>query len=111
MNDVEQIEISITDAKEKVALGDALERLLRNADFQTIIMTGYFEKEAVRLVMAKSLPSMARPEQQEAINKSIDAVGTLYQYFSRIDKEADLAVAAIQDGEDALSEMAETGEV
>ena len=52
MNDQQQIQISIEQANEVIALAEALERLQANKDFQVVIAKGYFEKEAIRLVEA-----------------------------------------------------------
>jgi hypothetical protein len=111
MSDVHEIEIGLEDAKKTAAKGDALARLSRNPDFVSLVMKGYFEEEATRLVMAKSNPGMQTPERQAANLRSIDSVGELYQYFLRIDMAADAAAASISDMEEVQAEMAEQGEL
>ena len=83
-NEIEQLEVSIEQAKEAIKLRDTLIKLSKNRDFGKIIHTGYFEDEAVRLVMAKSNPHLQSKEQQDEIIKKIDAIGALRQYFSQI---------------------------
>jgi hypothetical protein len=107
----EEIELNIQEAKKLADLGDALSRLTNNKDFITVIREGYFKDEPVRLVQAKASPAMASPEGQAVVIKSIDAIGELYQYFGKIEHQADLARMAITEGEEALSEMAEQGEL
>lgn len=81
-NDLDQLDKSIRQSREVVDTGKALDRLLANPDFQTIVMKGYLEKEAVRLVHVKASSDMQTPEKQEAILKQIDAIGTFIQYLT-----------------------------
>jgi len=108
---IEQIELNIEDGKKLVKQGDALRRLSKNADFVTIIREGYFKDESVRLVQAKASPSMATPEKQAALIKSIDAIGELFQYFHMTEVQAQMAREAITSDEETLEELsAEEGE-
>ena len=51
---INAIERDIKEARKHVELGDSLERLLNNRDFKKVIVEGYFEKEAARLVHLKA---------------------------------------------------------
>ena len=108
---VEEIELSITEAREFVEQGRALDRLTENRDFKAIITEGYFKDEAVRLVHLKASPAMQNDERQKAVLTSIDAIGNLYQYLMKLERQAEMAEGAIADSEEALSEMAEEGDV
>lgn len=66
---------------------------------------GLFWKEPVRLVFAKSDPSLQKPEYQAAIDHDIRAVGTFRQYIDNIFKFADMAQRGVLDGEEALTEI------
>jgi len=81
---LQQVGIDIEDAKEAVALGDALQRLHDNADFNLVITKGYFEAEASRVVLLKADPGMASDEQQKNVDKIITSIGGLYGYFHKI---------------------------
>lgn len=83
-SEMEQIEVSIDQAKEAVAMRDTYIRLLQNPDFDKIIHKGYFETESIRAVMAKSNPELQTPEHQAQIMRTIDAIGSLRQYFQKI---------------------------
>jgi hypothetical protein len=107
----EEIELNIQEAKKLAGLGDALDRLTDNRDFIAVIREGYFKDEAVRLVQTKAAPGAKTEVIQAGITRSIDAIGELYQYFGKIEHQADLARMAISEGEEALSEMAEQGEL
>ena len=39
---IKQLEMSIDEAKELIALGDSIERLYKNKDFKKVILEGYF---------------------------------------------------------------------
>lgn len=92
---VQQIEQNIKDSQVLVDMGDALVRLRNNRDFQKVIQKGYFEEEAIRLVMAKADPSMQSLESQKSIVSQIDAIGSLASYFQTVIYKAQQAAKAI----------------
>jgi hypothetical protein len=109
---IEQIELTIEQGRAKIAKGNALNRLSENPDFKEIVREGYFKDEAVRLVQAKASPGMSNDAGQAAIVKSIDAIGGLLQYFVTIQTEANLALEAMGDHEEAITELeAEEGDI
>jgi hypothetical protein len=69
-------------AKKRVELGNALDRLRSNRDFNKLIVDGYLRDEAVRLVHLKASPDMQTAEHQAAITRDIDAIGTLNEFFN-----------------------------
>lgn len=83
--EVEQMRITEEQAKEAIALRDALVRLQHNADFKEVISNKFFKEEASRLVLLRADPSI---QQDEKIVKSIDnkiiGVGELRQFFITI---------------------------
>jgi hypothetical protein len=100
------IEASIKEARKLVELGDALERLKSNRDFRTIVMEGYFEKEAIRLVQAKSNPALQSPEMQKSIITQIDSIGNLNMFFSTIIQQAAMARKSVEQDEAELEAIA-----
>lgn len=107
--EVQEIEIEIEQAREMIKRKEALDRLYKNPDFQLVIQKGYFEDEAVRLVHLKGAPAMRDPENQAAIIKEMDGIGSLKGYFSAIIHTAANAQAAIEEREALLLEMEEEG--
>lgn len=89
--ELNQLEQNIKQAQKVVDLGDSLERLQNNRDFKKIIIEGYFEKEAIRLVHLRSDPNMQSAESQKSINLQIDSIGTLAQYLQTISIQAQMA--------------------
>ena len=105
-NQSKVIEENIKAARKLVDLGNALERLKSNKDFKTIITEGYFEKEAIRLVQAKSNPGLQSPEMQKSIITQIDAIGNLNSYFQTIATQASMARKNIEVDEAELEAIA-----
>ena len=106
-DNIQAIERNIAKAKSAMDLGTALERLRINRDFKKIVLEGYFEQEAIRLVHLKADPNMQKPESQLAILNQIDAIGTLVQYFNTVMFRADLASKSISDDEAMRDELIE----
>ena len=106
MSQTKVIEDNIKAARKLVELGDALERLKSNKDFKTIVAEGYFEKEAIRLVQAKSNPGLQSPEMQKSIITQMDSIGNLNLYFSTIAQQAMMARKNIEVDEAELDAIA-----
>ena len=108
-NQIQAIEANIKEARKLVELGDAMERLRGNKDFKTLVMEGYFEKEAIRLVQAKSNPSLQSPEMQKSILTQIDSIGNLNLYFSTVAQQAAIARKTIEQDEAVRDEILAEG--
>jgi hypothetical protein len=108
-HDLDTIEISIEHAKKDVTMLRAMERLTSNRDFKKIMLEGYFEKEASRLVLLRSAPSLQSEEDQAAILKAIDAIGEVRQYFSRIMQLGHQMEKQIADLEETREEILQEG--
>lgn len=102
---IEQIENSIKEAKAIVEFGNSLERLRTNSDFKKVFLTGYFEKEAVRLVHLKADPRMQSPDSQKSILSQIDAIGSVSQFMTTALQMAHLASKQIESDEATRDEM------
>ena len=105
LNEVEEIELDITEAEEYAAQGKALLRLYENKDFKTLIVEGYFKEHACHLIELKATPAMRSADSQADIIKSIDSIGNLQQFFNAIDQRGLHAEIAISAGNEALDEM------
>lgn len=102
---IEEIELNIQQAKTIVANGVALERLRNNRDFKKVIIEGYFEKEAIRLVHMKSDFNSQSAESQQDIDNDMIAIGRLSKYFNEVFRRADLASKAIESDEETREEL------
>lgn len=102
---IQAIEANIKEARKIVDLGESLERLRSNRDFKKVIVEGYFEQEAIRLVHLKADPSMQSAESQKSIVSQMDAIGSLHQYFTAVYQKASLARKAIAADEETRDEI------
>lgn len=102
---IQAIEANIKEARRIVDLGESLERLRSNRDFKKVIVEGYFEQEAIRLVHLKADPSMQSAESQKSIVSQMDAIGSLHQYFNTVYQKASLARKAIAADEETRDEI------
>lgn len=108
---VQEIELDIENAKQFVELHECAERLKKNKDFQKLILEEYFKNESVRLVEALSAPALQDEKYQKAITKTMEGIGQLKQFFNKVHHQAEMAKTAIEEGQEALSEMAEQGDL
>ena len=94
-----------------VELGATLERLKTNKDFKKLVLEGYFEQEAIRLVHLKSNPAFQTEDKQKSVDLQIMAVGSLGQYFNTVRQQADMAVKQLMSIEQVREEILEEGAV
>ena len=99
------VDKSIQEAKKVVELGDALTRLKSNRDFKKVVMEGYFEKEAIRLVHLKADLNMQSSESQKSINTQIDSIGMFAGFLNTVDFRANLARKSITFDEEIREEL------
>lgn len=102
---IQQIERNIRAARAQIELGAALERLRQNKDFKEIVLTGYFEREAIRLVHAKAEPHLQSEESQKSIVSQMDAIGNFRGFLDLIVRDAMLAEKSIGQAEEIRDEM------
>lgn len=104
---IQAIEDNIRQARKIAEVGEALERLRNNRDFKKVMLEGYFEQEAIRLVHLKSDQNVQSPDMQKSIIAQIDAIGAVSQYFSTVMHKASIARKAIASDEEAREEILE----
>lgn len=78
---IKDLERSISIAKNKIALADALQRLQKNTDFKTVIEQGYLTDEALRLVGLLADPNMQEDSKQASVHTQLSAISNLRAYF------------------------------
>ncbi len=102
---LEQIDLTIEEAKFSIGKKTSFDKLRDNEHFKKLILDGYFEEEASRLVLLRADPHMQTEESLSAINKQIDAIGYLRQYFITINQFGVLAERALKDDELTREEL------
>jgi len=94
--EMQQIEISIQQAKAHIEMGERLERLCINPDFKVIFLEGYLKDYAVRLVGLKASMPMQGDKDQNFITSQLNATGFMSQYMHYIRQEAYNAKVALE---------------
>lgn len=103
------IEGNIQKARAVLEFQAALERLRGNRDFKKVVLEGYFEQEAIRLVHLKSDQNMQSPVIQQSIVNQIDAIGQLSQFFATALQKASMASRQIEADQETIEELAAEG--
>lgn len=101
------IEISLGAANDMVEFGKAIERLQKNKDFKRVVIDGYLNAEAVRLVHQRSQPGMDVAE----IDKAIVGIGQFVQYLNVQKQKSAMAAKSILELESERSLVEEEADV
>ena len=105
-NMIDEIERNIRQSQQVIECGNAIRRLRNNIDFKTVIMVGYFEKEAIRLVHLKADQNMQSPVIQQSIVLQMDAIGAFSQYLNTTLFKADLADKSLIADQETVEQLA-----
>lgn len=105
-----QLEQTIQQHKSMAELGESFERLKSNRDFKRLVTEDYFEKEAIRLVHAKSDVALQSADSQKSVDKQIEAIGTFAHYLNDISSNAELAKKSLAYDEATREEILAEGE-
>jgi hypothetical protein len=105
------IDAQIARHKESIADGNALARLKANPDFKRIILSGYLEKEAVRLVHGRAVACLNGQVHADHNLTRIEAVSIFSEYLKHVAEQAETAAADLVDTEHTRDELlADPGE-
>lgn len=83
----------------------SVQRLTSNRDFKKVVLEGYFEQEAIRLVLMKSDPSQLDAESQAYLLKQMDGIGAFRHYLNTINQIGMMAEKAIVEDELTREEL------
>ena len=106
MSNMQAIELDISEAKRKIELGNALDRLKSNADFNMLIGQHYFVEHAARTTSLLASPSMQSPQNQALLFGDLRAISELQQFLNMIAVEANKCAEALSEMEEARDEIA-----
>lgn len=105
---LQQIELTLEDAKALVDRRERLKRLEQNADFQALIKDEYLEKEAIRLVHSYGHPAFAR--NQAEIQKDMIGIGSFISFLNTVHQTGEMAADTIAQHEEMRAELEEEDE-
>ena len=106
-NDVEQMQITIEQARKQAHLGECLDRLQQHPDFQKLIMEDYLKDQTARLGHLLSDDAMQDKQRRKKIIKEIEAIGNFLSYLRVVGQRAQMATAAIKNNEEELRNIAQ----
>jgi len=104
--DVDEMQISIQQAQEAVALGDALERLQNNPDFQKLIIVDYLKEQAARLGHLMSDPQMQEKSKRKEVIRELEAIGYFLSYLRTVGQRSAMAKEAIRVNQEEIDNIA-----
>lgn len=107
--DIKSVERNIENSKAQIDLAKSLDKLFNNRDFKKVIVDGYLRDNAIRLVHLKAEESMQSEEHQRKLDKQIEAIGQLNNYFTTIYQLAQIAESSLQADEQTLEELLSEG--
>lgn len=101
---IQEIEVSMAEAKKVLALGEALKRLQRDPDYKLVVSEEYFKEEASRLTMLTAEPNFDEVRKAN-VQAAIRGIGELRQFLMIVERNAEMAREAIYQAEQALVEI------
>jgi len=102
---LEQVELSIEQAKGSIELMESFQRLAKSKDFKEVIEENYFKREASRLVLLREDDQMQDMESQTTIDKQMVAIGQVRKYFTSIMQMGRMAQNAIAADQQTHNEL------
>lgn len=105
MSALDRLELNIKEHKQNIQKGEALKRLMLTRDFLEIVMKGYLEQEAIRLVHLKSDIDFQSPNTQASIIRAIDSIGGFKQYLDNISQQHEQAIKDLEMDSQTITEL------
>jgi len=103
-SEIEEIEVTIKEMQKLVDTGDRVERLIKNKDFEDLIMKHYFENEVVRLGMLVSEPNLT-DHQRSCVQRDLEAIGSFQRFLRHTSMAGYNARQSIEEHEEELAEV------
>ncbi|WAI96128.1 hypothetical protein [Vibrio phage vB_VhaP_PG11] len=102
MSQLHEIEVSIEEVKEAIALAEALEKLERSSAFKKVIKKAFIEDQPGRMTALFASPD---ERQRQAASDVMTAIGKLEVFFNTIHMQGAHARGALEDLEAAKLEV------
>lgn len=102
---IDALEQQIESKRHQIEQSNALERLMKNKDFQNIVVEGYFKQEAIRLVSAKGARENQAPNIQADILRDMDGIGSFQRHLALITMKGELAADSLGESEAMLDSL------
>jgi hypothetical protein len=106
---VQEIQVSIDEAKKFVTDAEAVKRLFKNRDFKKIFTDGYFKEEPARLVALMTDPEFQSEERQRMLRDDMIGISSLRRYLMNVQRLGYQMEQRIKASEEELQELQEEG--
>lgn len=103
--DIQEVEITIQQARDFIAIGDALARLQKNPDFIKVVEEAYFTHEAARVVSLIAHPAQQRPEQQAQLQNYLRGISEFGQFIITTQLQVQQFRRNLEDAEQTLEDL------
>lgn len=100
----DQLKNDIAANRVTLKLGEALERLQKNPDYQLVISTHYQTTRALELVSMLKADSASEPTRQ-ACREKLDAISLFGEFIRVVTLQGNAARKTIEDAQTALDEI------
>ena len=101
-NDIQEIEVSIEEAKKIAKRAERVRRLEKNADFKALILDGYFTEEAARLVHLATDHQVIQGGHLEFVMNDLKGIGALKRYLTAALQLGDIAANTVKEYQEEL---------
>lgn len=95
------LELLIEQDEEVIRKAKALNSLMLNRDFRTIVLEGFLCDEALRLVRKLTSPT----EDKEKVQAALDAVSYFQRYLDSFQDNAEIADKTLRENNEALFQL------
>lgn len=106
-DDIQEVEITIEQAKAQIRLGELVLELEQVPAFKELILEYYFCREASRLVMLKTDSNMQTVERQHSIETDLVGISSLAAFLRNTKTIAQHSAQSLEDHEETLDELRE----
>lgn len=110
MSDIQNLEISIEEAKSVIKLRDQAERLIKNRDYKAVIEDAYFEDYVKNTALMLSEVKFTNPEMYKDLIEELEAVGRVRGFIRSIFQKASMAEKTINDANEEIEFLRKEGE-
>lgn len=104
MSQIQEVELSIEQAKKVIAAGDKALKLADNKLFKELVLDGYFVDEAARLAHLSADLSLT-VEQRADVFDMIKAIGFTKAYLSMLVRRGEMAKRDLAEHQETLAEL------
>jgi hypothetical protein len=97
-----EIQLTIEENEVFIQKGEALDRLLNNADFNLLIMEGFIKENSHRIALATDNPALESADAQGRLFGQLKAIGYFNGFLRKVDNDRNTAIKTKAEHEEEL---------